>query len=100
MRLSGDSEPESITLGLFHATRRDMDRTAVLTRDASGGLKIETLPNAETPVMRNDRTVLTCDLWEHAYYIDYRNERERYLKELVDQRLNWQFAEENWSRIK
>lgn len=36
VRLSGDSEPESITLGLFHATRRDMDRTAVLTRDASG----------------------------------------------------------------
>lgn len=36
VRLGGDSEPEAITLGLFHATRRDMDRTAVLTRDASG----------------------------------------------------------------
>ena len=36
VRLGGDSEPDSITLGLFHATRRDLDRTTVLTRDAAG----------------------------------------------------------------
>jgi Fe-Mn family superoxide dismutase len=67
---------------------------AWLTRDAAGGLKIETLPNAETPVMRNDRVVLTCDLWEHAYYIDYRNARPEFMKAFWNI-VNWEFAEKN-----
>jgi Fe-Mn family superoxide dismutase len=67
---------------------------AWLTRDASGKLKVETLPNADTPVMRNDKTVLTCDLWEHAYYIDYRNARPEFMKAFWNL-VNWEFAEKN-----
>ena len=67
---------------------------AWLTRDASGGLKIQTLPNADTPVMRSDRAVLTCDLWEHAYYIDYRNARPEFLKAFWNI-VNWEFADRN-----
>jgi Fe-Mn family superoxide dismutase len=65
-----------------------------------GRLQVMTTPNAETPMAKGVPCLLTIDVWEHAYYIDYRNQRERYLKELIDKRLNWQFAEENWSRIK
>jgi Fe-Mn family superoxide dismutase len=39
--------------------------------------------------------LLTIDVWEHAYYVDYRNERDKYLEAVIASRLNWQFAEEN-----
>jgi Fe-Mn family superoxide dismutase len=65
-----------------------------------GRLQVMTTPNAETPMAKGVPCLLTIDVWEHAYYIDYRNQRERYLRELIDNRLNWEFAEENWSRVK
>ena len=71
---------------------------AWLTRDGSGGLKIEALPNAETPVMRKDRVVLTCDLWEHAYYIDYRNARPEFLKAFW-KIVNWEFADKSYAAL-
>ena len=40
------------------------------------------------------KCLLTVDVWEHAYYVDYRNERERYLSAILE-RLNWEFAEKN-----
>jgi len=67
---------------------------AWLTRDGSGKLRIETLPNADTPVARSDKPVMTCDLWEHAYYIDYRNARPEFLKAFWNI-VNWEFAEQN-----
>jgi len=67
---------------------------AWLIREGSGKLRIETLPNADTPVMRGDRAVLTCDLWEHAYYIDYRNARPEFMKAFWNL-VNWEFAEKN-----
>jgi len=63
----------------------------------SGSLAIETTSNADNP-LRSGRGVplLTLDVWEHAYYIDYRNERALYLNS-VSKILNWKFAERQFS---
>jgi Fe-Mn family superoxide dismutase len=62
-------------------------------------LAIETTSNAENPMRFGRIPVLTCDVWEHAYYIDYRNDRARYLKTILPL-LNWEFAEKNLAAIK
>jgi len=58
-------------------------------------LEIQTTANADTPMARGIRCLLTVDVWEHAYYVDYRNQRERYLSAVIGERLNWRFAEQN-----
>jgi len=63
--------------------------------EKDGKLQIQTTANAETPMARGVRCLLTIDVWEHAYYIDYRNQRERYLAAVIGERLNWKFAEQN-----
>lgn len=63
-----------------------------------GKLDVVATSNAETPMARGVRCLLTIDVWEHAYYIDYRNQRERYIQALIEQRLNWEFAERNLNR--
>ena len=67
---------------------------AWLVKKASG-LAIVTTANADTPIARGDTCLLTIDVWEHAYYVDYRNEREKYLKAVIGELLNWEFAEKN-----
>jgi Fe-Mn family superoxide dismutase len=63
---------------------------------ADKSLKIETTPNAETPVhLGSNVPLFTCDVWEHAYYIDYRNARAKYV-EAFWKVLNWRFAEKNF----
>ncbi len=63
-----------------------------------GALKIVTTSNADTPMAHGDTCLLTLDVWEHAYYVDYRNDRDKYLAAVIGERLNWAFAEENFSR--
>ena len=70
---------------------------AWLIEDA-GRLAIATTSNADTPMAHGKKCLLTIDVWEHAYYVDYRNERERYLSALIGERLNWEFAERNLVR--
>jgi Fe-Mn family superoxide dismutase len=60
-----------------------------------GKLAIVTTSNADTPMAHGKRCLLAIDVWEHAYYVDYRNERERYLSGVIGERLNWEFAERN-----
>jgi len=60
-----------------------------------GKLQIQTTANADTPMAHGIRCLLTIDVWEHAYYVDYRNQRERYLAAVIGERLNWKFAEQN-----
>jgi len=60
-----------------------------------GKLAVTTTANADTPMAHGKRCLLTIDVWEHAYYVDYRNQRERYLSGLIGERLNWHFAERN-----
>lgn len=66
--------------------------------EQGGKLEIVTTSNADTPMARGIRCLLTVDVWEHAYYVDYRNLRERYLAAVIGERLNWEFAEKNLSR--
>ena len=62
--------------------------------ERDGRLQVMNTPNAETPMAQGIKCLLTVDVWEHAYYVDYRNERERYVSAVMD-RLNWEFAERN-----
>lgn len=67
---------------------------AWLVQDNHGDLKIISTSNAETPMTDGLTAILTCDVWEHAYYIDYRNARPDYMKAFWAL-VNWTFAEEN-----
>jgi Fe-Mn family superoxide dismutase len=60
-----------------------------------GKLDVVSTGNADTPMARGTKCLLTIDVWEHAYYIDYRNQREKYVQALIEKRLNWEFAEKN-----
>jgi Fe-Mn family superoxide dismutase len=62
--------------------------------DKDGRLQVMATSNAETPMVQGIKCLLTVDVWEHAYYVDYRNERERYVSAVMD-RLNWEFAQSN-----
>ena len=62
--------------------------------DKDGKLAVLATSNADTPMAHGIKCLLTLDVWEHAYYVDYRNERERYVSAVLN-RLNWDFAEKN-----
>jgi Fe-Mn family superoxide dismutase len=57
--------------------------------------KIVTTPNAETPLTTSAKPLITADVWEHAYYIDYRNKRDGFLDAYLDKLVNWDFAAKN-----
>ena len=61
-------------------------------------LEIIKTSNAETPITQDLYPILTCDVWEHAYYIDYRNKRPKYVQIFLDNMLNWEFASMNLHR--
>jgi len=66
--------------------------------EKDGRLQVAATSNADTPMAQGIRCLLTLDVWEHAYYVDYRNQRERYVQAVIEQRLNWAFAEQNLER--
>ncbi len=69
---------------------------AWLVKKADGTLAITTTSNAETPLTQKGQTaLLTCDVWEHAYYVDYRNARPKYM-EAFWSLVNWDFAAKNF----
>jgi Fe-Mn family superoxide dismutase len=65
-----------------------------LVKKPDGSLDIVNTSNAQTPLTTADKALLTCDVWEHAYYIDYRNARPKYLESFW-KLVNWEFAEKN-----
>ena len=58
-------------------------------------LKITKTADADTPIAHGSRPLLTIDVWEHAYYLDYQNRRVDYVKALIEKLANWEFAAEN-----
>jgi len=58
-------------------------------------LKITSLHDADTPVVHDMKPLLTIDVWEHAYYVDYRNARPNYVDALLNNAVNWEFVAEN-----
>jgi Fe-Mn family superoxide dismutase len=57
-------------------------------------LKVVGTANADTPLVMNQKPLLTLDVWEHAYYLDYQNDRGRYIDDFLQHLLNWKFAEQ------
>lgn len=60
-------------------------------------LAIAKTSNAETPITKSSRPLLTIDVWEHAYYIDFQNRRPDYVNTVLDKLINWEFAAANLS---
>jgi superoxide dismutase, Fe-Mn family len=92
-------------LGGFEAFRKAMSEAGVklfgsgwawLATDKSGKLEIMPLGNADTPLKHSREPVLTIDVWEHAYYVDYRNERPKYVDGFWNV-VNWEFAEKRYA---
>ena len=90
--------------GSFAAFQEDFSDKAVnnfgsswtwLVKNDDFSLEIVNTSNAGTPMTNRQRAILTCDLWEHAYYIDYRNVRPDYLKGYWSL-VNWEFANQNF----
>ena len=59
----------------------------------NGKLEISKTANAENPILKNMKPILGCDVWEHSYYIDYRNRRPEYLDKFVENLIDWEFVE-------
>lgn len=63
--------------------------------DSGSGLEIMKTANADLPMKHGAKALLTIDVWEHAYYIDFRNARPNYISTYLDHLVNWEFAAAN-----
>ena len=68
-----------------------------LVKKADGGLDIVNMGAAGTPLTAGDRALLCVDVWEHAYYIDYRNLRAKYVETFLNSLVDWGFAAKNFA---
>lgn len=63
--------------------------------DDGGTLDVVKTANADTPIAHGKKALLTIDVWEHAYYLDYQNKRPAFIEAYLDHLVNWEFAEQN-----
>ncbi|WP_420995417.1 MULTISPECIES: superoxide dismutase [Fe] [Cupriavidus] len=91
--------------GSFDKFKEEFTKTAVgtfgsgwawLVKKADGSLDLVSTSNAATPLTTDAKPLLTCDVWEHAYYIDYRNARPKYVEAFWNV-VNWDFAGKNFA---
>jgi len=110
LRPGGGSEPPAAlkqrieaAFGSVDACRKELSAAAVgqfasgwawLVADR-GTLKVVRTGNADTPLTSGLTPLLTVDVWEHAYYLDYQNRRADYVNAVIDKLLNWEFAAKN-----
>jgi Fe-Mn family superoxide dismutase len=71
---------------------------AWLILGSNGKLEIMKTPNGENPLAHGKTAILGVDVWEHSYYIDYRNARQKYLEAFVDNLVNWEYVAEMFSK--
>lgn len=65
-----------------------------------GKLKVTKTPNAVDPLAQGQTALLTCDVWEHAYYLDYQNRRPDFVQTFLDHLANWEFAAKNLTQAR
>lgn len=91
--------------GSFDKFKEEFTKTAVgtfgsgwawLVKKTDGSLDLVSTSNAATPLTTDAKPLLTCDVWEHAYYIDYRNARPKYVEAFWNV-VNWDFASKNFA---
>ena len=91
--------------GSFDKFKEEFQKSAVgnfgsgwtwLVKKPDGSVDIVNTGAAGTPLTTADKALLTVDVWEHAYYIDYRNLRPKYVETFLDKLVNWGFAEKNF----
>jgi Fe-Mn family superoxide dismutase len=110
LRPKGGGEPPAALKQRIEASFDNLDAckkelaTAATTEFGSGWawlvleadkLKVVKTANAETPLTKGVKPLLTIDVWEHAYYLDYQNRRPDYVKAVLDKLINWGFAADN-----
>ena len=92
------------SFGSFASFKEKFSATAIgtfgsgwgwLVKNNDGSLALESTSNAGTPLKDGKQALLTCDVWEHAYYIDYRNARPNYVEEFW-KLVNWDFVSQNF----
>ena len=97
----------SSAFGSYDAFKEELTQAA-LTQFGSGwawlahdgsGLKIMKTLNADLPMKHDAKALLTIDVWEHAYYIDFRNARPKYVETLLDKLVNWDFVAANLAAV-
>ncbi len=110
LRPKGGGEPPAAferrieaSFGTLEACKKELANAATtqfgsgwawLVLDA-GELKVVKTSNGETPLTKGMKPLLTIDVWEHAYYLDYQNRRADYVKAVLDKLINWGFAADN-----
>lgn len=92
------------SFGSFDKFKEEFTKTAIgtfgsgwawLVKKSDGSLALVSTSNAATPLTTSDVPLLTCDVWEHAYYVDYRNARPKYVEAFWNL-VNWEFAAKNF----
>jgi len=110
LKPNGGGEPSSAlkqkieaSFGSLDACKKEFAQAAVtqfgsgwawLVLDG-GKISVAKTSNAESPITKNLRPLLTIDVWEHAYYLDYQNKRADYVNAILDKLINWDFAAAN-----
>ncbi|WP_370262245.1 superoxide dismutase [Fe] [Limnobacter sp.] len=98
------AEAINAKFGSFDAFKEAFSKSAVgnfgsswtwLVKKPDGTVDIVNTSNAATPLTTQDKPLMTCDLWEHAYYIDYRNARPKYVETFWNL-VNWEFVSKNF----
>ena len=112
MKPQGGGEPKgalaaaiNAKFGSYAAFKEAFTKSAVgnfgsgwtwLVKKTDGSVDLVNTSNAATPLTTADKPLLTIDVWEHAYYIDYRNARPKFVETFLTSLVNWDFAEKNF----